>query len=136
MRASSGGKKRSTADFTFCCIAIDHFRRTLEETAAPGRLCTPSALALVGAPASFTRNCMTHPPRASRSSRRFTSLRRTRRDEARRAAGSGDGHDLPSVHYGAMEPSVSAVRVFLQRRSVQGVGQLRRPPYLVPAGLP
>src|ERR1022692_254364 len=62
--SSSGGKKRSTADFTFCCIAIDHFRRTLEETAAPGRLCTPSALALVGAPASFTRNCMTHPPRA------------------------------------------------------------------------
>jgi len=31
---SSGGKQRSMADFTFCCIAIDHFRRTPEETAA------------------------------------------------------------------------------------------------------
>jgi hypothetical protein len=30
---SDGGKQRSIADFTFCCIAIDHFRRTPEETA-------------------------------------------------------------------------------------------------------
>lgn len=28
------GRKRSSADFTFCCIAIDHFKRTPEETAA------------------------------------------------------------------------------------------------------
>jgi hypothetical protein len=28
------GRKRSSADFTFCCIAIDHFQRTPEETAA------------------------------------------------------------------------------------------------------
>jgi hypothetical protein len=28
------GWKRSIADFTFCCIAIDHFKRTPEETAA------------------------------------------------------------------------------------------------------
>ena len=27
-------RKRSSADFTFCCIAIDHFRRTPEDTAA------------------------------------------------------------------------------------------------------
>jgi phosphoribosylaminoimidazole-succinocarboxamide synthase len=26
-------RKRSSADFTFCCIAIDHFKRTPEETA-------------------------------------------------------------------------------------------------------
>jgi hypothetical protein len=32
--SGSGEKKRSSADFTFCCIAIDHFRRTPEETAA------------------------------------------------------------------------------------------------------
>jgi hypothetical protein len=32
--AESRGRKRSSADFTFCCIAIDHFRRTPEETAA------------------------------------------------------------------------------------------------------
>ena len=32
--SGSDGKKRSIADFTFCCIAIDHFRRTPEETAA------------------------------------------------------------------------------------------------------
>jgi hypothetical protein len=28
------GRKRISADFTFCCIAIDHFKRTPEETAA------------------------------------------------------------------------------------------------------
>ncbi len=28
------GRKRSSADFTFCSIAIDHFKRTPEETAA------------------------------------------------------------------------------------------------------
>src|ERR1700722_16600600 len=27
------GRKRSSADFTFCCIAIDHFKRTPEGTA-------------------------------------------------------------------------------------------------------
>ena len=32
--AESRGRKRSSADFTFCCIAIDHFKRTPEETAA------------------------------------------------------------------------------------------------------
>jgi hypothetical protein len=32
--STSGGRKRTHADFTFCCIAIDHFRRTPEETAA------------------------------------------------------------------------------------------------------
>ena len=31
--STSGGKKRSAADFTWCCIAIDHFRRTPAETA-------------------------------------------------------------------------------------------------------
>lgn len=31
--ALARGRKRSSADFTFCCIAIDHFRRTPEETA-------------------------------------------------------------------------------------------------------
>lgn len=31
--ALSRGRKRSSADFTFCCIAIDHFKRTPEETA-------------------------------------------------------------------------------------------------------
>jgi hypothetical protein len=31
--SNSGGKKRSAADFTFCCIAIDLFKRTPEETA-------------------------------------------------------------------------------------------------------
>ena len=31
---SNRGRKRSSADFTFCCIAIDHFKRTPEETAA------------------------------------------------------------------------------------------------------
>lgn len=32
--STSGGIQRSTADFTFCCIAIDLFKRTPEETAA------------------------------------------------------------------------------------------------------
>ena len=32
--AENRGRKRSSADFTFCCIAIDHFKRTPEETAA------------------------------------------------------------------------------------------------------
>jgi RepB DNA-primase N-terminal domain len=32
--ALNRGRKRSSADFTFCCIAIDHFKRTPEETAA------------------------------------------------------------------------------------------------------
>ena len=32
--ASNRGRKRSSADFTFCCIAIDHFKRTPEDTAA------------------------------------------------------------------------------------------------------
>jgi len=32
--AHARGRKRSSADFTFCCIAIDLFRRTPEETAA------------------------------------------------------------------------------------------------------
>jgi hypothetical protein len=32
--STGGGKKRTHADFTFCVIAIDHFRRTPEETAA------------------------------------------------------------------------------------------------------
>jgi hypothetical protein len=32
--AQSRGRKRSSADFTFCCIAIDLFKRTPEETAA------------------------------------------------------------------------------------------------------
>jgi hypothetical protein len=32
--SSSGGIQRSTADFTWCCIAIDLFKRTPEETAA------------------------------------------------------------------------------------------------------
>jgi hypothetical protein len=32
--ALSRGRKRSSADFTFCCIAIDLFKRTPEETAA------------------------------------------------------------------------------------------------------
>ncbi len=32
--AQNRGRKRSSADFTFCCIAIDHFKRTPEETAA------------------------------------------------------------------------------------------------------
>jgi hypothetical protein len=32
--ASNRGRKRSSADFTFCCIAIDHFKPTPEETAA------------------------------------------------------------------------------------------------------
>ena len=32
--AVNRGRKRSSADFTFCCIAIDHFKRTPEETAA------------------------------------------------------------------------------------------------------
>lgn len=32
--AINRGRKRSSADFTFCCIAIDHFKRTPEETAA------------------------------------------------------------------------------------------------------
>jgi hypothetical protein len=32
--ALARGRKRSSADFTFCCIAIDHFKRTPEETAA------------------------------------------------------------------------------------------------------
>lgn len=32
--SGSGGKKRTSADFTFCCIAIDLFKRTPEETAA------------------------------------------------------------------------------------------------------
>jgi hypothetical protein len=32
--SSGGGKKRSTADFTFCCIAIDLFKRSPEDTAA------------------------------------------------------------------------------------------------------
>jgi hypothetical protein len=31
--ALARGRKRSSADFTWCCIAIDHFRRTPEETA-------------------------------------------------------------------------------------------------------
>ena len=31
--AQSRGQKRSSADFTFCCVAIDHFKRTAEETA-------------------------------------------------------------------------------------------------------
>ena len=31
--ALARGRKRSSADFTFCCIAIDHFKRTPEETA-------------------------------------------------------------------------------------------------------
>jgi len=31
--AHARGRKRSSADFTFCCIAIDHFKRTPEETA-------------------------------------------------------------------------------------------------------
>ena len=31
--AEARGRKRSSADFTFCCIAIDHFKRTPEETA-------------------------------------------------------------------------------------------------------
>lgn len=38
------GRKRSSADFTFCCIAIDHFKRTPEETAA--RLLEVSSKAL------------------------------------------------------------------------------------------
>jgi hypothetical protein len=33
-RGAARGRKRSSADFTFCCIAIDHFKRTPEETAA------------------------------------------------------------------------------------------------------
>jgi hypothetical protein len=33
-RSLHRGRKRSSADFTFCCIAIDHFKRTPEETAA------------------------------------------------------------------------------------------------------
>ncbi len=32
--AINRGRKRSSADFTFCCIAIDLFKRTPEETAA------------------------------------------------------------------------------------------------------
>ncbi len=32
--AQNRGRKRSSADFTFCCIAIDLFKRTPEETAA------------------------------------------------------------------------------------------------------
>jgi len=32
--ALNRGRKRSSADFTFCCIAIDLFKRTPEETAA------------------------------------------------------------------------------------------------------
>jgi RepB DNA-primase from phage plasmid len=32
--AMNRGRKRSSADFTFCCIAIDLFKRTPEETAA------------------------------------------------------------------------------------------------------
>jgi hypothetical protein len=32
--AVNRGRKRSSADFTFCCIAIDLFKRTPEETAA------------------------------------------------------------------------------------------------------
>jgi hypothetical protein len=32
-RKAEGGK-RSSADFTFCCVAIDHFKRAPEETAA------------------------------------------------------------------------------------------------------
>jgi len=32
--SNSGGKKRTSADFTFWCIAIDLFKRTPEETAA------------------------------------------------------------------------------------------------------
>jgi hypothetical protein len=32
--STSGGVQRSVADFTFCCIAIDLFKRTPEETAA------------------------------------------------------------------------------------------------------
>jgi hypothetical protein len=31
--ALARGRKRSSADFTWCCIAIDHFKRTPEETA-------------------------------------------------------------------------------------------------------
>jgi hypothetical protein len=31
--ALAHGRKRSSADFTFCCIAIEHFKRTPEETA-------------------------------------------------------------------------------------------------------
>jgi hypothetical protein len=31
--AHARGRKRRSADFTFCCIAIDHFKRTPEETA-------------------------------------------------------------------------------------------------------
>jgi hypothetical protein len=31
--ALARGRKRSSADFTFCCIAIDLFKRTPEETA-------------------------------------------------------------------------------------------------------
>jgi hypothetical protein len=32
-RALARGRKRSSADFTWCCIAIDLFKRTPEETA-------------------------------------------------------------------------------------------------------
>jgi hypothetical protein len=32
--AENRGRKRSSANFTFCCIAIDHFGRMPEETAA------------------------------------------------------------------------------------------------------
>jgi hypothetical protein len=31
--ALGGGRKGSSADFAFSCIAIDHFKRTPEETA-------------------------------------------------------------------------------------------------------
>jgi len=33
-KAINRGRKRSSADFTWCCIALDHFKRTPEETAA------------------------------------------------------------------------------------------------------
>jgi hypothetical protein len=33
-RGVEPGRKRSSADFTFCCIAIDLFKRTPDETAA------------------------------------------------------------------------------------------------------